>query len=281
MSRPHNDHHLTALHFRRLVHSASRPQPGLHCVQVEVDIEFFDPKEADFHGIKTLLTDLLGGAEYDASQLADAVIAQVCPHTLLPSGPHDTARRTLSFRLTIARDFLQTSVGTVVKSGEDEDPIGVASVLSLHRYRDLNCLQQISAHVVQHCSDAKLKQQLTSVGICHACGNSTLSSCCDFPIRQVAGCKPLQSVCCVQVLRDAGTGLLLNQRLVNAPPQVAPPLMQALFDEISWAVEDEPTKARAVKTLSVADPRILEATSGKWLAHSCCFVVSLCQLCCM
>lgn len=45
--------------------------------QVEVDIEFFDPKEADFHGIKTLLTDLLGGAPYNALELADAVIAQV------------------------------------------------------------------------------------------------------------------------------------------------------------------------------------------------------------
>ena len=53
----------------------------------------------------------------------------------------------------------------------------------------------------------------------------------------------------VQALRDASSGLLLNQRLVNAPPQVAPPLMQALFDEISWAVEDEPTKASAPKTL--------------------------------
>jgi BCCIP len=46
-----------------------------------------------------------------------------------------------------------------------------------------------------------------------------------------------------------GSGLLLNQRLVNAPPQVAPPLMQALFDEISWAVEDEPTKASTLETL--------------------------------
>lgn len=47
----------------------------------------------------------------------------------------------------------------------------------------------------------------------------------------------------LQALQDPGTGLLVNERLVNAPPQVAPPLMQALFDEISWAVEDEPTQA--------------------------------------
>lgn len=44
--------------------------------QVEVDIEFFDPKEADFHGIKILVEDILGGVPFDASQLADAIIGQ-------------------------------------------------------------------------------------------------------------------------------------------------------------------------------------------------------------
>lgn len=145
--------------------------------EVEVDIEFFDPKEADFHGIKILVEDVLGGAPFNASRLADAIIGQ-------------------------------SSVGTVVKSGEDEDPIGVVSPLNLQRYRDLEALQQIGQHLLEHCSDAKRKQQLSTA------------------------------------LQDPGTGLLVNERLVNAPPQVAPPLMQALFDEISWAVEDEPTKER-------------------------------------
>lgn len=44
---------------------------------MEVDIEFFDAKEGDFHGIKTLLQDLLGGTEFNTSELADAIIAQV------------------------------------------------------------------------------------------------------------------------------------------------------------------------------------------------------------
>lgn len=69
---------------------------------------------------------------------------------------------------------------------------------------------------------------------------------------------------CTQALQAAGTGLLLNERLVNAPPQVAPPLMQALFDEISWAVEDEPTKVGAVRSnangLLSAPECILRAT---------------------
>lgn len=31
---------------------------------------------------------------------------------------------------------------------------------------------------------------------------------------------------------------MINERLINCPPQLAPPLVQALFDEIQWATED-------------------------------------------
>ena len=34
-------------------------------------------------------------------------------------------------------------------------------------------------------------------------------------------------------------GLLVSQRVVNFPPQLLPPLHDALFDEVSWATEDE------------------------------------------
>ncbi|KAK7250446.1 hypothetical protein RIF29_32895 [Crotalaria pallida] len=37
-------------------------------------------------------------------------------------------------------------------------------------------------------------------------------------------------------------GLLVSQRVVNLPPQLLPPLYNALFDEVSWATEDEPTE---------------------------------------
>lgn len=34
-------------------------------------------------------------------------------------------------------------------------------------------------------------------------------------------------------------GLLVSQRVVNLPLQLLPPLYDALFDEVSWATEDE------------------------------------------
>ena len=46
----------------------------------------------------------------------------------------------------------------------------------------------------------------------------------------------------LQVWEAPDTGLLISERLLNCPPQLAPPLQQALFDEISWAIDDEPTQ---------------------------------------
>lgn len=57
------------------------------------------------------------------------------------------------------------------------------------------------------------------------------------------------------MLEDAGTGLILNERVVNSPPQIAPPLMQALFDEIGWAVEDQPTKVEKPAPMLIAYQR--------------------------
>ncbi|KAK8684885.1 hypothetical protein V6N13_040899 [Hibiscus sabdariffa] len=37
-------------------------------------------------------------------------------------------------------------------------------------------------------------------------------------------------------------GLLVSQRVVNLPPELLPHLYDALFDEIAWATEDEPTE---------------------------------------
>ena len=45
--------------------------------QIDVNFEFFDPKEQDFHGLKALLHTYLDGQQYDNSQLVDTVIAQV------------------------------------------------------------------------------------------------------------------------------------------------------------------------------------------------------------
>lgn len=45
--------------------------------KIDVNFEFFDPKESDFHGLKALLHSYLDGQQYDSSPLIDAIIQQV------------------------------------------------------------------------------------------------------------------------------------------------------------------------------------------------------------
>ncbi len=45
--------------------------------EVDVNFEFFDPQEVDFHGLKALLQTYLDGSPYNCSELVDTVIKQV------------------------------------------------------------------------------------------------------------------------------------------------------------------------------------------------------------
>ncbi|CAL1375910.1 unnamed protein product [Linum trigynum] len=104
----------------------------------------------------------------------------------------------------------QTTVGTVVKL-EDEDDDGLFSVvtaLNLGRYKDHKCMKELEEYILSVCHESNLVEQLRLL----------------FSKRA----------------RDVG--LLVSQRVVNLPPQLLPPLYDALFDEVSWAVEDEPTE---------------------------------------
>ncbi|KAF9667148.1 hypothetical protein SADUNF_Sadunf16G0303000 [Salix dunnii] len=96
----------------------------------------------------------------------------------------------------------QTTVGTVVKIEDDEDN-GLFSVVSDHK-----CIAELKEFLLKHCLEKSIKGDL----------------------RVLLG----------EQAHDVG--LLVSRRVVNLPPQLLPPLYDALCDEISWATEDEPTE---------------------------------------
>ena len=51
-------------------------EDGARFERVEVDFEFHDPAEADFQGLRVLMTTLLDGKQWDASGMAAAVVQQ-------------------------------------------------------------------------------------------------------------------------------------------------------------------------------------------------------------
>eukprot|EP00241_Pyramimonas_parkeae_P021757 CAMPEP_0114312440 /NCGR_PEP_ID=MMETSP0059-20121206/20436_1 /TAXON_ID=36894 /ORGANISM="Pyramimonas parkeae, Strain CCMP726" /LENGTH=244 /DNA_ID=CAMNT_0001436835 /DNA_START=27 /DNA_END=758 /DNA_ORIENTATION=+ len=152
-------------------------QDGEGKEDVDVDFDFYDPKPADFHGIKTLLQNYLDAQPFDVSQMVDAILEQ-------------------------------TTVGTVVRTSEDEAPVGVVSVINMHLKRAESYVQQIAAHLLGKCADKAAKAKL----------------------EEALKCQKL--------------GLVVSERLVNCPPQLSKPLMSGLFDEIQWATEDEPTEEK-------------------------------------
>lgn len=45
--------------------------------EVDVNFEFFDPQDIDFHGLKALLQTYLDGSPYNCSELVNTIIKQV------------------------------------------------------------------------------------------------------------------------------------------------------------------------------------------------------------
>ncbi|XP_008798016.2 protein BCCIP homolog [Phoenix dactylifera] len=116
----------------------------------------------------------------------------------------------------------QTTVGTIVKAaGQDEEEeraddggdddeglFAIISALNLGRYAGHRCIKELKQFLVEVCSDESTKTKMKLL------------------LEQQA----------------SDVGLLVSQRFVNCPYQLVPPLYDALFDEVSWATEDEPTQ---------------------------------------
>ncbi|GAV63433.1 BCIP domain-containing protein [Cephalotus follicularis] len=106
----------------------------------------------------------------------------------------------------------QTSVGTVVKieGEEDEGLFSVISALNLGRYKDHKCIMELKEFLLKVCQEKDVINHFRSL------------------LGEQAH----------------NVGLLVSQRVMNLPSQLLPPLYDALFDEVSWATEDEPTEER-------------------------------------
>ncbi|CAM0942902.1 unnamed protein product [Alopecurus aequalis] len=122
----------------------------------------------------------------------------------------------------------QTTVGTVVKmaedeededaegndadksdgAGDDDDLFGLITVLNLGRYGENSCMKDLKDYLFAVCGDKDTKKKLKSL------------------LEEKA----------------STTGLLVCRRFVNFPYEMVPKMYDSLFDEVSWATEDEPTQ---------------------------------------
>ena len=104
----------------------------------------------------------------------------------------------------------QAAVGTIVRGGDAESDIfGFMSAINLQAHREVRCVQQLTAYVLKQCADESARAQLRS--------------------WLADGARPL--------------GLVLSERMVNMPTQLVPNLVDALMQDLAWAVENEETEA--------------------------------------
>lgn len=175
---------------------------------VQADFAFFDPKPNDFHGVKGLLQTYIDNKQWDLSGFVDLILGQ-------------------------------TTVGTVVKIEDDEDdaPYSVVTALNLGRYEARNRYFQnptLSAayllYIVFTSHDGFL---------CLDQDHRCIKELKEFLLKVCKDEDVLINLRSFLGAQAHNVGLLVSQRVVNLPPQLLPPLYDALFDEVSWATEDE------------------------------------------
>lgn len=177
--------------------------------EINVDFEFYDPKPIDFLGLKVLLGTWLDGLEFDGSGLCDALIAQ-------------------------------RTVGTVLKTEEAGDPIGVLSCLDARRSSEKRASEEEregEGEEKRHVPAlAQLERYLVSCAPSPADAEKVRAAFAAGSEKGDKGDKGERG-------GEKHTGVVVSERLLNVPPAVAQPLHEALFDEIEWATEDEPSAA--------------------------------------
>ncbi|KAJ3043040.1 Mss4p nuclear export [Rhizophlyctis rosea] len=101
----------------------------------------------------------------------------------------------------------QSAVGTMVKVDDGTDPYAVLTVVGLNGEKDKDkaCVANIRDYILEKCKkDSDVHVRL-----------STMFSP-DSP----------------------AVALMINERLLNMPPQIVPPMFKMLVEELGWAVED-------------------------------------------
>ncbi|OLY84198.1 Protein bcp1 [Smittium mucronatum] len=145
---------------------------------VNVDFDFFDPKDIDFHAIKRMVSTMFADDQdmFDTSELANMIVNQKL-------------------------------VGSTVKVSGEDDPYAFLTVLNMNSASN-KIMDQIKKYLLDKCS--------------RFASSETRSK-----FSEIMSTSSTDRV-----------GLLINERLVNMPAQIVPPMFKMLFEELEWAIND-------------------------------------------
>ena len=142
-----------------------------------MEFDFREMAEDDYHGVKTLLSQIATGSLATLSSLADPIVSQV-------------------------------NIGTVVKAGDGEAGIsGFGTILNIRQHMQDPGMTAVRSILKEFNKKAPKHNKI---------------------ITDIASEAP--QYC---------TGLVLKERLINFPPELAPNIHKVLIGDVEWSKSDE------------------------------------------
>ncbi|KAG0339019.1 Mss4p nuclear export [Podila horticola] len=169
---------------------------------INVDFEFFDPKEIDFHAVKNLLNQYFASDAilFGLSELSEMIISQ-------------------------------SNVGTTIKvNGVESDPYALLTVLNMnqHLYNIHKPATAASSESGSGSAPAAPKpsdamKQIRDYVFVKSKQNEKLHT----KLKELLGAGSKKEV-----------GLILSERFINMPVETAPPMWRMMLEEVKWAVDE-------------------------------------------
>lgn len=197
-----------------------RMNDGSEVEMLDVSFSFFDPQPQDYHSIKLLLSQLFQGdaSVLDLGGVSDLVVEQKLVGSTVKTDSSD-------------------------EPNDDEaskgDPYAVLTVLNLN-------VHKVSISLLP-------KDPATPPGNPRRCARLSvqdkpcIAQLVKYLLSKVPSSTPFHSTLTTLIANAASestpndprhVGLVLNERLVNMPVQVVPPMFKMLKEELEWAIED-------------------------------------------
>ncbi|KAF9584107.1 Mss4p nuclear export [Lunasporangiospora selenospora] len=165
---------------------------------INVDFEFFDPKEDDFHAVKNLLGQHFASDAllFALSELADLVVSQA-------------------------------NVGTTIKvNGADSDPFSLLTTLNMNQHLYHHHNSAASGAASGSSSTPKQSEVMTQIRD-YVFTKSRQNEKMNMKLKELLGASSKLQV-----------GLILSERFINMPAETAPPMWKMMLDEVNWAIEE-------------------------------------------
>ena len=232
---------------------------------VNVEFEFIDPREIHYKSVRQLLEHYLPGEEesFNVSGMADAIVSQIAAGTMVAVNGDPLDVYAFATVLPVALYKVRTGVGwlrvgavplhravsefSACALGGRLHGFGLTARLLPPHPQDTDWMQSIRKHVLGAAREAVARKALSSGGL------ARLTALFEDPAA-------------------SGLGLLVNERVVNMPPELAPAIHESLGRDCEWArAHAEPEGARAafggLRTLLLLSPCFSERASGADIAH--------------